>query len=215
MWDFIDKIVYINLDSRQDRRDIMKTFFEKGGIPMEKVIRFPAIKKMRGALGCLESHTEALKMAKQNSWKNVLILEDDLEWLDLQEGYKKLEQLTQMPDWDVIMLVGWYWKYDFPRVYNANNAGAYLVNSSYYNTLLKNRQTSLYNMKQAFGFHFNSTLNDADTSWKVLQKKDKWYGLEPCICRQVDGFSDHCKRIIHASLVYGIGTLEIKKKVYG
>jgi GR25 family glycosyltransferase involved in LPS biosynthesis len=215
MWDFIDKIVYINLEHRQDRRDIMQKFFEKGKIPLEKVIRLPAIKKIRGGLGCLESHTQALKMAKENSWKNVLILEDDLEWLDLEGGYKRLEELSQKPDWDVIMLVGWYWKYDFPRIYDANNAGAYLVNSSYYDTLLKNRQLGLFNMKKAFGFHFNSKRNDADSGWKILQKTDKWYGLEPCICRQVDGFSDHCKQHIKASLVYGIGTVEVKKQVYG
>ena len=70
-------------------------------------------------------------------------------------------------------------------------------------------------MKKAFGFHFNSKRNDADSGWKILQKTDKWYGLEPCICRQVDGFSDHCKQYIKASLVYGIGTVEVKKQVYG
>jgi GR25 family glycosyltransferase involved in LPS biosynthesis len=215
MWNFIDKIVYINLDHRQDRRDIMKKFFEKGNIPLEKVIRLPAVNRVRGGLGCLESHTKALKMAKENSWKNVLILEDDLEWLDLEGGYKRLEELSQKPEWDVIMLLGWYWKYDFPRIYDANNAGAYLVNSSYYDTLLKNRQTGLFNMKKAFGFHFNSKRNDADSGWKILQKTDKWYGLEPCICRQVDGYSDHCKQNIKASLVYGIGTAEVKKQVYG
>jgi len=215
MWNFIDKIVYINLDHRQDRRDIMKKFFEKGNIPLEKVIRLPAVNRVRGGLGCLESHTKALKMAKENSWKNVLILEDDLEWLDLEGGYKRLEELSQKPEWDVIMLLGWYWKYDFHRIYDANNAGAYLVNSSYYDTLLKNRQTGLFNMKKAFGFHFNSKRNDADSGWKILQKTDKWYGLEPCICRQVDGYSDHCKQNIKASLVYGIGTAEVKKQVYG
>jgi GR25 family glycosyltransferase involved in LPS biosynthesis len=215
MWNFIDKIVYINLDHRQDRRDIMKKFFEKGNIPLEKVIRLQAVNRVRGGLGCLESHTKALKMAKENSWKNVLILEDDLEWLDLEGGYKRLEELSQKPEWDVIMLLGWYWKYDFPRIYDANNAGAYLVNSSYYDTLLKNRQTGLFNMKKAFGFHFNSKRNDADSGWKILQKTDKWYGLEPCICRQVDGYSDHCKQNIKASLVYGIGTAEVKKQVYG
>ncbi|NDB81832.1 MAG: glycosyl hydrolase family 25, partial [Alphaproteobacteria bacterium] len=44
MWEFVDKVIYINLDHRQDRRDIMKLFFEKGQIPEDKIVRFPAIK---------------------------------------------------------------------------------------------------------------------------------------------------------------------------
>lgn len=216
MWDFVDKIVYINLDERKDRREIMEKFFEEGSIPMDKVIRFPAIKKIKGAIGCVESHREVLKMAIENKWKNVLILEDDLEWLDLETEYKKLEELTKLPKWDVIMLVGWYWKYDFPRIYDANNTGAYLVNSSYYEKLLKNREESVYGIYRKFGLQaFSTTRFNADVHWKKLMKTDNWYGLNPCICRQIDGFSDICKRNMESSKVLGIGTKEIKKKVYG
>jgi ferredoxin-thioredoxin reductase catalytic subunit len=214
MWEFIDKIVYINLDSREDRRKIMQTFFEQGKIPLEKVERFSAILRRNGTIGCLESHTMVLKMAREKGWKNVLILEDDLEWLDLEKEYPKLEELAKK-DWDVIMLVGWYWEYDFPRITCANNAGAYLVNSSYYDRLLQNRLSGLQKLSQGFGFNFNNQKFATDSHWKLLQKTDKWYGLEPCICRQVDGYSDHCKKEIKASLVYGVATLETKRKVYG
>jgi hypothetical protein len=217
MWEFVDKFIYINLDHRKDRKKIMETFFEKGQIPLEKVIRFPAIRTpMNGGLGCLRSHAECLRMAKQEGWKNVLILEDDLEWLDFESEYPKLEELTKLPNWDVIMLVGWYWRYEFPRIYGANNAGAYLVNSSYYDTLLENRQQSINGMvKRKFGFTPNKLKYEADNNWKSLQKIHNWYGMNPCICRQVDGFSDHVGRDIKASLVYGIGAMETKKAVYG
>jgi len=216
MWEFVDKILYINLDHREDRRNIMETFFKKGNIPMEKVERLSATKRTYGALGCLESHTRALMMAKQQGWKNVLILEDDLEWLEhFEENYKKLEELTNLPKWDVIMLVGWYWKYEFPRVHNANNAGAYLVHSSYYDTFLQNRRTSVCKLRSGFGFDYHNPKYTADVSWKTLQKKDNWYALEPCMCRQVDGYSDNSKQQVKSSLVYGIGTREIKRKVYG
>jgi glycosyl transferase family 25 len=215
MWEFVDKVIYINLDSRQDRRDIMTTFFEKAQIPLEKVERFAAIKTKKGQIGCLMSHTEVLRKAKRERWKNVLILEDDLEVLDFEEGYKQLEELVKLPNWDVIMLVGWYWKYDFPRIFNANNTGAYLVNSSYYDTLLHNRETALLNSNKTYGFNFNTRRNDADVSWKLIQVKDNWYGIHPCLCRQVDGISDISGKEIKSSLVYGIGTMEVKKQVYG
>lgn len=216
MWDFVDKIIYINLDHRKDRMEVMSAFFHKGMIPLEKVERFSAIKRVNGRLGCLESHTQVLLMAKENKWKNVLILEDDLEWLsDFENNYKKLEELSRKPDWDVIMLTGWYWKHDFPRIFSANNTGAYLVNGSYYDKLLKNRQTALTRMKRSFGFDFGNKQLNADVSWKQLMEQDIWYGLEPCICRQIDGYSDICRQDIKASKVVGVGTKEIKKQVYG
>ena len=79
MWEFIDKIIYINLDHRDDRRKIMSKFFQNTKIPLEKVVRFSGIKKKYGPRGCLESHTSILELAKENGWKNILILEDDLE----------------------------------------------------------------------------------------------------------------------------------------
>jgi len=214
MWEFVDKFIYINLDSREDRREIMQKFFDEGKIPPEKVERFSAIRREKPELGCLESHTEVLRIAKRNGWKNVLILEDDMEWLNFDDGYKKLEELIKL-QWDVILLVGWYVVYDFPRVYKSRNAGAYLVNSSYYDTLLSSRELSISKMKQKyFGFIIDTKIYEADYSWSKIQTKDYWYGIYPCMCRQVDGFSDHCKRYLEASLVHGIATPEIAKRVY-
>jgi len=214
MWEFIDKIIYINLDHRQDRRDIMSKFFEEGKIPLEKVVRFPAIKRSYGPLGCLSSHTEVLRIAKMNRWKNVLVLEDDLKWSNFEEGYVKLEKLTKLPNWDVIMLAGWYVKYDFPRVFEAYNAGAYLVNQSYIDVLLKNREFSLSKLKNSIGFNFRKPLYNADVFWNKLINVDKWYCVYPCICYQVDGFSDNEHRVVESSRIIGVYDSQVRKDVY-
>ena len=214
MWDFVDKFIYINLDHRQDRRDIMSKFFEEGQIPLEKVVRFPAIKRSYGALGCVESHTEVLKLAKKEGWKNILILEYDMEWIDFKEGYLRLEELVKLPNWNVILLVGWYYQYKFPRVYESNNTGAYLVNEAYYDTLLKNREMSVYRIKRGIGFDYRNKKYNADVYWAELMKKDIWYGLNPCICRQVDGFSDVNNKNIQSSKVVGIFNPNVRKIVY-
>ena len=206
MWEFIDKVIYINLDDREDRREIMSKFFEKGQIPLDKVVRFSAICRKNGSLGCLQSHTEVLRIAKKEGWKNVLILEDDLEWTeDFEEGYKKLEELVKLPKWDVIMILGAYVQYDFPRIFKSCNTGGYLVNSDFYNTLLKNRENAVRN--------FNRSYN-ADISWCRLMPITNWYGLYPCICRQVDGYSNVLKRFVESSKVVGIYTRKIRKEVY-
>jgi nickel-dependent lactate racemase len=69
LWEFIDKIVYINLDHRQDRRDVMAKFFKEGRMPEEKIVRFSAIKKSKSHIGILESHTQVLRMAKKEGWQ--------------------------------------------------------------------------------------------------------------------------------------------------
>ena len=193
----------------------MTKFFESVKIPLEKVVRFSAIRRVNGSLGCLESHMEVLKLAKQNGWKNTLVLEDDLEPFHFEEGYKQLEELVKLPKWDVIMICGWYWKFDFPRIYSARNTGGYLVNENYIDVLLKNRTASVNALKKGPGFNARRGNYNADVSWTSLQKADVWYGIQPCLCRQVDGFSDIGKRVIESSKVIGEGDRQIKKKVYG
>ena len=214
MWEFVDKFIYINLDHRQDRRDIMSKFFEEGQIPPEKVVRFSAIKRSYGALGCLESHAEVLKLAKKEGWKNIMILEDDMEWIDFKEGYLRLEDMVNLPNWNVILLVGWYHKYKFPRVYFSNNTGAYLVKEDYHDTLLKNREISIKKLKGGIGFDYKNSKYNADVYWSELMKKDVWYGLNPCICRQVDGFSDINNKHLESSKIIGVFDRKIRKTVY-
>jgi hypothetical protein len=214
MWEFIDKIIYINLDHREDRREIMSKFFEEGSIPPEKVVRFAAIKRSYRPLGCLESHTEVLHIAKRNGWENVLVLEDDLKWSNFEEGYAKLEELSKLPKWDVIMLAGWYAKYDLPRVFDAYNAGAYLVNGHYIDRLLSNRVYSVGKLANGIGFDRRNPKYFADAYWNNLMAVDIWYCIYPCLCYQVDGFSDNCGQVIESSKVIGIFDEKVKKEVY-
>ena len=213
MWEFIDKVIYINLDDRQDRRDIMKTFFEKGQIPEDKIVRFSAIKHRTPVIGILSSHTAAIQLAKQNGWKNTLILEDDLQWLDFESAYSQLCELVAKPKWDVIMLCGWYITYDFPRIYSACNAGAYLVNESYIDTLLVNRLTNLRKFSKLF-YARNKELWPADVSWQELMRRDTWFCVYPCICSQVDGPSDNSRTVIKASEIVGIYNKDVHNKVF-
>jgi len=55
-FDFIDKIFYINLDSRSDRLKEIEFEFDWSNIPNEKIERFSAIKYTNGAIGCSSSH---------------------------------------------------------------------------------------------------------------------------------------------------------------
>ena len=212
MWEFVDKVIYINLDHREDRRVLMNKLFQDGHIPLEKVERFPAIKHPVGIIGCAMGHIGILKRARQQGWKNVLILEDDMQWIDFEENYKKLEELMKRPH-DVCMLGGLYLESTPPRVHMAVCTNAYIVESHYYDTLLENFETGLQkkldtrppmrfylNKDQQLKAYYKEVNDDnrynVDTYWFKLQLKDMWIGMMPPMCDQAPTFSDIYNTIV-------------------
>jgi len=94
-FDFFDKMFCINLDERTDRWEICKKEFEKVGI-LDKVERFSAVKDVDGRIGIIKSNLEIVKYAKENKLNNVLVFEDDVEFItDDTEGNLK-KSLSQV-----------------------------------------------------------------------------------------------------------------------
>ena len=107
----LDAIIYINLENRSDRKELLMKELEKLNTDMSKVHKVSGVYMPKnGHKGCIQSHILALNMIKLNKWEKVLILEDDAE-LDMSPELvnnlinKSLEELdTQHPEWNVIML---------------------------------------------------------------------------------------------------------------
>ena len=75
--DYISNVVFINLDSRKDRREQIEAEL-KPVFPPERIHRIAAIKdEENGYRGSIKSHILAVELAKKNGWPNVLVLEDD------------------------------------------------------------------------------------------------------------------------------------------
>ena len=107
----LDAIIYINLESRNDRKDLVLKELEKLNTDMSKVYKVSGVYMPKnGHKGCIQSHILALNMIKLNNWNRVLILEDDAELNISPETMnnvinKSLTELdTHYPDWNVIML---------------------------------------------------------------------------------------------------------------
>lgn len=88
--DTFDKIYIINLAHRQDRRDEMQAELAKIGLSLQDphIMLFTAVKPDSagewpsiGAKGCFMSHLGVLQHAKQSGYSNILILEDDLNFV--------------------------------------------------------------------------------------------------------------------------------------
>jgi glycosyl transferase family 25 len=186
----IDKVLYINLDHRTDRRESIESVLS--GFKYERI---PAIKHKFGTIGASMSHIKALEYAISNGWNNVLIMEDDMLWKNFKENYEKL-RILMSKNYDVIVLGGVMISHD-PQTYKlnrCNSAGAYIVNKNYYTKLLQNFQrglmllTSKYTSANVNSYHI-------DTYWHKLQATDNWYILP--MCYSEEDFSDVAGRVVN------------------
>ena len=132
--ELIEKVVYINLEKRKDR--LVQIQQELSIFPPEKVQRFNAISHEKGLIGCVKSHIAVLEMAISQNWKNVLIVEDDMQWYNFSEVI--LRSLLSQP-YDVIGLGGTFVRYN-KHTYKASffsTTTAYVISNHYYFKTLK------------------------------------------------------------------------------
>ncbi|WP_267432685.1 glycosyltransferase family 25 protein [Erwinia psidii] len=150
-WQFIDKVVYINLKKRTDRNEAMQKELQRVGIPQDKIVRFEAIEDICGGIGCALSHAGVLAMAERHHWRNVLILEDDMRFNEDDSSCRRLNNfmvhLREM-SWDVGFLSASYFiiknvRDELYKVEFAYLANSYLVNKHYYARLMQNVHESV------------------------------------------------------------------------
>lgn len=180
---FIEKVVYINLAKRTDRREHMENLTKMFG---DKVIRFEAIEYHPGIVACAKSHIAVLEMAIKNNWKNVLILEDDVELNNKKESYECFKNLSKQ-EFDVLLLGGTYSKFDKTscKLTSSCCTHAYIIKNHYFSTLLETFKESVVLYEQAKLKEYY-----LDEYWKILMPKDKWYIVIPNLMYQLDGYSD-------------------------
>jgi glycosyl transferase family 25 len=191
----IDKVFYINLDRRSDRRDLIEMDLGKIGLAAE---RFVGIPYEPGIVGCGKSHLAVMKMAKERGYKNVLILEDDFTFLVSKEELDvALDKFfSNVKEYDVCML-SCQNMVEVPtrphpflsRLVEANNASAYIINGDYLDKLIELYERALPLLERT-GEHWNYA---NDQVWKILQRKDRWFCFNPRLGKQRSGYSDNAK----------------------
>lgn len=197
----IKHAIYINLDSRKDRRELFEKQIEDlhslypADFLFYPVSRFSAIKHEHGALGCSMSHLECLRLAKKNGWEHVLIFEDDAMFIHAEVLVQQVNSfLSRFHDqWDVLLFSGNNYppfKIEPPtcfRVANCQVATCYLVSSRYYDTLIANFEQGLVGL---MANPENKSEYACDIYWKRLQRVDRWYLITPMSIIQRPGYSD-------------------------
>ena len=185
---------YINLDSREDRREQFEEECKKMNINVE---RFSAIKTFPGGIGCTESHLNVLKKARDLNLESVIIFEDDFQFLISREEYDQI--LLNLPDnYDVVML-SYNMKQSEPfndmfgKVIEVQTTSGYIVHSRSYEKIINRVEEGLRLFKLYSSDHHSYIL---DQYWKPLQPISNWYYSLKRVGKQRSGFSNIMKAYI-------------------
>lgn len=189
-------IIYINLENRPDRKELLMKELESINTNMSKVHKVNGVYiPKNGHKGCVQSHIIALKLIKMNNWDKALILEDDAQLnIDPKIFNHIIEKAINIldekdPNWNVIMLATAYKnvtpKYDLhdnpkltlDRLHGATTASAYIIKKSYVDKLLNVFEHCNENMSPDNLSGDNHEYWALDQKWMPLQEQDNWYSF--------------------------------------
>jgi len=193
----IKNAFYINLEHRTDRKEHVESELLKIGITAQ---RFNAIKMENGAIGCSMSHLKLLQDAQKNNLDHILIIEDDIKFLDPELFKKQINQFFELHknDWDVILLAGNnmppYESTDHTciKVSRCQTTTGYIVNGHYIKTLVQNVKIGLTHLLNKPTERKKYAI---DKYWFILQELYKWYLIVPPTVVQREDYSDIEKRV--------------------
>jgi GR25 family glycosyltransferase involved in LPS biosynthesis len=196
---YIDAIIYINLEYRNDRREHVLNEIKKIDPTLSKTHRIDAIHiPENGALGCSLSHIKALELCKTHpEWKYCLILEDDFTFVATdksQTNYQIVELFATCTYFDMLLLAYGFDAFIYERtispnvvrVHSSQTTSGYVVNQHYIDALIQNYRESSDLLRQK-GRHHEGCL---DQYWKRLMPYGEWYAYHTRIGYQYANFSD-------------------------
>lgn len=213
----MDHVLYINLEHRTDRRAHVEQQLHNIGI--HNAQRFNAIKMENGAIGCSMSHLQCLEIALANDWDQVMIVEDDILFLDANVFLTQFSKCITGNDFDVLLLGGNnkppYMRIDDSciQVQSCYTTTGYIVKKHYYKALIANIREGIEKLTAEPS---KPNLYAIDVYWTKLQKEGRWLLITPLTVIQIDGYSDIDKRMTsYKALMTGLEKpISIKTPTY-
>lgn len=200
IFDYFDAIYCINLDRRPDRWELVKKEFEKMGIE-DRVKRFPAFDIKEKHVWCALSHRYIIKLAKENRYNNILVLEDDIYFNKDSAGSleKALDNLKQVK-WDIFYLGVSLCLNDIPYAFRENNllkiVGARSTHAIAYNSNIYDKLLDCLPKDIDSGVKFVQKFLAIDAYYsRYCQKVNKTFMPLENICYQQINYSDNEKKI--------------------
>lgn len=195
--DDIKHAFYINLEHRTDRKEHVEKQLDNIGIQAD---RFNAIRMDNGAIGCSISHLKLLQYALKNNLDHILIVEDDILFLDPEKFKSQFNKFIELHgnNWEVILFAGNnmppYEKIDETciKVSKCQTTTGYLVNKHFIKALEQNVKMGLSNLLNRPNEREKFAI---DKFWFVLQSASRWYLITPPTVIQRLDYSDIEKRV--------------------
>lgn len=176
---FFDKIVVINLPTRNDRLVATMGELDKHNIPFDLV---EATSHENGAMGLQITMINLFKDCIEKGYKNILVFEDDVEFLNEDVNGTMDKVVEQLPDNYHIIYLGCQPTHGYPRFYSDNLlpvTGAFATHACGY---------SLSAMKSLVALDMQPPIDNFIV--RVLQPEGKCYQTYPFLATQREGFSD-------------------------
>ena len=199
---YIDKIYYINLKHRKDRKEHIENQIKKIIDPKLSITtRFNAIANKNGCIGCSESHLAVMEECIQNNYNNVLIFEDDFEFIiDKYEFKNYLDNFFKKKiDYDILLLgvngPSFANKIDFFKVTNSLTTSGFIINNRVFKQFRDICKESISGLEQKkLGSYC------IDELWKKIQRNGNVYTFPKRVGRQRVDYSDICKKLVDYKL---------------
>lgn len=200
------KGVYINLESRKDRRDHFETAVKNHPF-FEGIERMNALENSDGAIGCGLSHIKGLQMFTDESY--IAIIEDDFMILDkknLLDFTNAFEKIKDSNEWKVIVLT--------PRgitMPEPNEMGPNEMENAGFKRIKENQTTTGYIIKKDMIPILRDNIREAillqmkgedknvasiDQFWKRLQLEHPFYYYSGIYAGQLPGWSNIENRMV-------------------
>jgi len=183
-------VLYINLHKRKDRKEHIENEFKD----FQNVERIEAVDTsdtyLSGALGCGLSHIKALERAKEKDYDEVMICEDDFQWINRDKFiYPDVE-------FDICLLECMYLKYEklscnYNKIWAAQHTGCYIIKKHFYDTLIDEFKTSHEKLEKEL-----IRDNYIDIHWSRIQKENMFICPIKKIGKQLEGYSDIQKKVM-------------------
>lgn len=196
--DFFDKIYCINLDRRTDRWESCIKEFKKNNMTVERTSAVDGkdIQSkndwMTGPrIGCCKSHVDILKKMIENNWKKILILEDDIEFID---NFREIfcEKIAYVPNYDILYLCG-----NNPK--NIKTINEYVAKTT--SVLSTGAYAVSINFAQNIIPKIEEFTDPIDCIYAQNTPNYKCYIFKPYLSTQKKGFSDIENRVTDYSAV--------------
>ena len=187
----IDRIFYINLAKRTDRKEQIEN--ELNRMCLTNYERYDAHRvEWFGAIGCSLSHLHVLSIARERGYKRIMILEDDFQFVVSREEFENnLRVFFDLKlNWEVCFLASNIIqkhelandKYNVDIVVNAQTTCGYIINSVLFNEFIDLLEFSINKLHHT-GKHWVYAI---DMIWKVFQTSKKWVVFKQTIGKQSD-----------------------------